>query len=544
MVCAPALPAAAVVAALLLVAAQPGCGEVVHVSPRVKHAAGNGSASSPFTLTGAVRALRGRAAGVTVLLDKGDYFLSEPLVLTVADGGSRGHPVTYRSSSLLREERARLIGGVEVPLEAFRPVLSTATPGLLVAELAPLGIRNASMLGGGGGDGLKAELFLERDGAFAPEQLSMDPNPRPDGKWRWVGLDEVVGGSGAWFLLNDTDRARASRWQAAATTAGSGFDLFGHWGDEGGVSDARVQSIVPVGGTSAANITMSSSPCSSRCAAGFRVTAAMRFVAVGSLQFVDAPGEYWIDRETLRLYYIRRPSCTARLFLSVVPSLASPQASYKHPQALVQLQGTSFLSWIGITTALSTQSLFSASSSEGILLQDSLFQASGASGVSVDGNFSTVSGCIVSHCGATALSISGGNWNKRNPTLFVPAEIEVRNSTFSNWARWQRTPNSAGLSWTGVGHLVSGNVFRDAPEPAVLGNGNVDCVFEHNLITNVNYEQSDMGAFYHGSASGGYNFGWTQPGNVIRSNHWQNIRFQEQGSSVGEKFTTQVRLRS
>jgi hypothetical protein len=87
---------------------------------------------------------------------------------------------------------------------------------------------------------------------------------------------------------------------------------------------------------------------------------------------------------------------------------------------------------------------------------------------------------------------------------------------------------------------VSENVFRDAPEPAVLGNGNVDCVFEHNQIRNVNWEQSDMGAYYHGSASGGYNFAWTQPGNIIRANTWSDIRMQEQRATEGEKFTTQA----
>eukprot|EP01047_Picozoa_sp_COSAG01_P137353 COSAG01_NODE_67861_length_265_cov_3.620482_1_plen_80_part_01 len=80
---------------------------------------------------------------------------------------------------------------------------------------------------------------------------------------------------------------------------------------------------------------------------------------------------------------------------------------------------------------------------------------------------------------------------------------------------------------------MSENVFRDAPEPAVLGNGNVDCVFEHNQIRNVNWEQSDMGAYYHGSASGGYNFAWTQPGNIIRANTWSDIRMQEQRATEG-----------
>jgi hypothetical protein len=97
---------------------------------------------------------------------------------------------------------------------------------------------------------------------------------------------------------------------------------------------------------------------------------------------------------------------------------------------------------------VSTQSLLSASSVTGVQLQDSLFQASGALGVSLDGNFSTISGCEFAHSASTALSVSGGNWCKRNPTLFVSAEVVVRNNTFYDWARWQRTPNSPALSWS------------------------------------------------------------------------------------------------
>ena len=75
-----------------------------------------------------------------------------------------------------------------------------------------------------------------------------------------------------------------------------------------------------------------------------------------------------------------------------------------------------------------------------------------------------------------------------------------------HWARWQRVPQYAALTWTGVGHRVSGNTFRDAPTPAVQSGGNVDCVFEGNLVENVAFEQIDMGAYYHGSSAGGYQF--------------------------------------
>ena len=184
------------------------------------------------------------------------------------------------------------------------------------------------------------------------------------------------------------------------------------------------------------------------------------------------------------------------LYLSVSPSLASPQASTKHPQALVQLQGVRWMSLVNLTFAASTQSLLTATGVEGVVVDRSVFQGAGAGCVTLDGNSSVFRDSLVEHCGGSALVLRGGNWNAFDPaTLFVSANQTVASSEFADWARWERTPNSPGIDWSGVGHRVIGNVLRDAPEPAVVGNGNVDCTLEGNLITNVNYEQSDMGAY-------------------------------------------------
>lgn len=37
------------------------------------------------------------------------------------------------------------------------------------------------------------------------------------------------------------------------------------------------------------------------------------------------------------------------------------------------------------------------------------------------------------------------------------------------------------------------------------------------------FEQEDRGAYYHGSAGGGYEYAWTQPGNIIRGNTFRHL---------------------
>jgi hypothetical protein len=472
-------------------------GRTVYVAPTARKGTGDGSIERPFTLPDAVTALRGKAAGASVLLRGGDYHLASPFVMTATDGGASGRPVTYQS---FPGESARLVGGIEIPAAAFKPAsVSHHTAGLEVAELAPLGITNRTMLGGTQGvSGVKSELFVDTDGEFVPRQLAQDPNPASEGVWRWVGYDDILTGSNNWFVFNDTDGiAERGKWCEVANSS-DGLTLFGHWGDPGGVSDVTVKQIVPIQGADGAaaqsyNISLIGATWGTP-GRGVKVSRGERFVAVDSLQFVDQPGEYWIDREGLQLYYIRLRN-SERLFLSTVPSLATPQASMKHPQALVQLQGISWLAWTNITVAVSTQALFAATAVEGLVITESKFSGGGADCVFLIGNTSTIQHSTVAHCGATALIISGGNWNKWGPSLFVPANLSVLNNLIFDWARWSRTANSAGISWDGVGHHASGNVLRDSPEPAVLGNGNVDCIFEHNLIENVNYEQTDMGAY-------------------------------------------------
>ena len=495
---------------------------------------------SRYTLAAAVRVVRGHAAGVSVVLRGGDYLLPQPLVLTAADSGAAGRPVTYMSAP---EERARLLGAVELPAELFSPVTAREEGSMMVADLRAAGVHNASLLGQPGVDGLKPELYRSDGQSFIPQQLAQDPDPNPDGTWNWAGGDSIASVRGpTWFVVNSS--RDLARWRNAAKSS-HGLHLFGRWGDSEGVQDVVVQSISPIAegsrsGTHAYNISLQPEDWMGRFPPGLK---GQQFVAVDALELVDRPGEYWIDRESLKLFYIP-PSDgigTARLFLSLGPSLASPLASMKHPQALVQLQGTSHLSLVNITIAASTQMLFSASGVQGVVVDGAIMHGGGASCASLDGNTSTIRRSEVAHCGGTALTLRGGNWNRFGPSLFRGANQSVVDNSIFDWARWQRTPNSAGIDWSGVGHLVQGNRLFDAPEPAVGGNGNVDCTFEYNTVTNVNWEQSDMGAYYHGSSAGGYSYGWTQPGNVIRGNTWKKIRFQE--SRPTEKafsFTTQA----
>ena len=409
-------------AAALVVAATAAASErVVYVAPGASEKTGAGSFTRPYTLAAAVRAVRGHADGVSVLLRGGDYVLSQPLVLTAADSGGAGRPVTYMSAP---GERARLLGGIGVPASAFQPISGSHLPAqAVVADLRTLGVRNASMLGGSTGVGQhQAELFMRaRDGSVQPLQLAQDPNPHPNGTWQWAGYSEISAGNKSWFVLADTAReVHLNRWGTAVET---GLRLYGHWGNAyNDMQTRRVQSMVPVTSHSdrgsltdseagvAYNITFETS--------GSVVTPGQRFVAVDALALLDSPGEYWIDRVALKLYlYPPVPlqeldngsSGGTPFVLSLVPPPSSDKPL--EAQGLIELRGASHVRLANLTLAASTRSLLVANASTGLSVEDcSLTGAAGDCSSIQNAANSQLLRTTIAYCGGTGLTLTGGSW--------------------------------------------------------------------------------------------------------------------------------------
>ena len=132
-----------------------------------------------------------------VVLRGGDYFLRKPFTVSSRSDGGR---ILIRSHD---GERARLIGGIEIPASSLVPV--SGGHHLLAAELRPLGVNDSTQLGGGVLS-LKAELFEEDETAttFRPMQLARSPDVLPDGLWRWAGYENVPASAtdGSWFVLS------------------------------------------------------------------------------------------------------------------------------------------------------------------------------------------------------------------------------------------------------------------------------------------------------------------------------------------------------
>ena len=92
-----------------------------------------------------------------------------------------------------------------------------------------------------------------------------------------------------------------------------------------------------------------------------------------------------------------------------------------------------------------------------------------------------IQGSVVKNagCGGAMLDGGDGSW-------LTPSGVVLDGNQFSELNRRKRTDKPA-VGWTGVGHVVRGNVVASSPHAAFKGTGN-DCLFEHNTLRNSAYE--------------------------------------------------------
>ena len=98
---------------------------VVYVAPNGKIDA-DGTKKAPFATIEAARdAVRGidksHLDGITVLVKSGTYSITEPIVFTTEDSGTKDCPITY-----IGEEGATIVGGVALTAKDFSPATGDA----------------------------------------------------------------------------------------------------------------------------------------------------------------------------------------------------------------------------------------------------------------------------------------------------------------------------------------------------------------------------------------------------------------------------------
>jgi len=476
---------------LCMVSAHWSSGEEVtlFVSPKGSDAH-PGTKTQPFkTLEAARDVMRkaDRAEKGVVWLRAGVYERDKPFRLTSEDSGSPSKPVVYRAWP---GEEVRIVGGKRidgwkrVTDEAIlKRLVSKALSNVFWVDLKATGLMDYGQVKGGG-----LELFFNDK----PMTLARWPN---EGFVKITGLVEpgtvnVRGtkGSKTGKFMYEGDRPK--RWAAENDLWVHGY-WFWDWSDqrqevESIDTEKRIISIEP--------------PYHNY---GYRV--GQWFCGMNILAELDAPGEWYLDRQTGILYFW--PPTPIEAGRAVVSML----------DTLVDLSNVSNVSLEGVIFEACRDTAVVLSNCAEMKIAGCVLRNIGGSAVRIGGGKNCrVIACDIYGTGSGGISLRGGERSS-----LTPGGHMAENNHIHHFGRWNRMYTPA-VSLSGVGNRAAHNLIHDAPHMAIGFSGN-DHVIEYNEIRNVCMESNDAGAMYAGRD-------WTMRGTVIRYNYLRDITgFRERG---------------
>ena len=491
-----------VCASLALAAAEP---VTLHISPRGNDAwsgqlvtANAGGTDGPVaTLARArdlIRELKkspgGLADAVTVELQGGVYELSSTLALTAADSGTPDHPITYRAA---KGAEVRIVGGKV--LSGFAPVkdaavlarLDPAARGhVLCTDLKAQGITDFPPMQSASGWG-NSEPGLEVFCGDEPMTLARWPN---------AGYTRIVEAKGATPVdcrgtkgtaegVFTYEGERASRWVGEPELMTNGFWMW-DWADQ----RYRVKSL----DLTTKMIVVDDEK--HRHEFGFRK--GQWFYIYNALSELDAPGEWYLDRQNGLLY-----------FWPPTPGVIG-KTTVSLRRELVTLRDVSHVILQGLILEACQGNALTLTGGESCQVAACVVRNLGGAGITVNGGkHHAVIGCDLYNLGNGGVNLSGGD----RKTL-TPAGHLVENCHVYKFGRWNPIYKPA-ISLHGVGNRAAHNLLNDAPHMAIAFSGN-DQVIEFNEIHSVVYESNDAGVIYTGN-------NWTMRGNQIRFNYIHDI---------------------
>ncbi len=468
-----------------------GAAVEVHVSPAGDDV-NSGTEAAPLRSLDAARdALRAAAAtdeARVVRVHAGQYVLTAGLVLEPEDGGMPDRPVRWEAAG---DGAARLIGGQPIPADAFsvatgKRLDAQAVGNVLMARLDALGV------------GELGEYPVATQDAPRLPELFFDGKRMTLARWPnhgWAEVGEVIESGPAPWRNHASEGLgtigysgdRPSRWGNAP-----GVWLHGYWCFDWRAETIRVREI----DTAKRHMIFEQNHC---YGIGSGNPGPRRYYALNLLEELDAPGEYYIDREAKTLYFW--PPAALDGAEVILSTLRGPA---------IEIRGAAHLVIEGLTVECCVEDGIHVNGGREVRLEGCEVRNVGVIGVQVrDGRNHEVNGCEIHHTGAAGLMIGGGD-----RTTLTPCGHVAQDNHIHHVARRQRT-GAYQAHLRGVGVRLAHNLIHDSPHQAINIMGN-DHIIEFNEIHHTGMETDDCGACYMGRNP-------SERGSIIRYNYWHHI---------------------
>nr|WP_145157367.1 Ig-like domain-containing protein [Paenibacillus terrae] len=485
----------------------------------------NGSKNHPFkTLEkarDAIRKLKAKdglpAGGVTVYLREGRYERSGSFDLNEQDSGEAGKPIKYTAYP---GEKVTLSGSKRIGKSAFTPVTDQAILNRIISPEARQKVLVADLAGQGitdYGEQSRHGYYLANDlSKVPPMELYVNGQGMTLARWPNQGtvqMDEIIDPGPTRKDPNGEVHTRGGTFSYSYDrpqywTQADDIWLDGIFGYSWEWSYNKIASI----DTAAKTITLRYGEMS-----GLLKNWYPDFhFAQNLLEEIDMPGEYYIDRQAGKLYFLPNAEFTAanptiEVTMLKTPMINALNASHIDFSELVMEDGRDSAAVImgGSHVRILNSEIRNFTNSGVLVNTQSRFYYNDFQGV--PGTDHAIVSTHIHHIGGTAVTLTGGD-----KTTLQPGNNAVENSHIHDFAYYHKAYNP-GVLLSGVGNRMANNELHDAPHPGVLIFGN-DHVVEYNNIYDVCRTFSDLGAIY-------MNAGETpqQRGTVIRRNYFHNI---------------------
>ncbi len=219
---------------------------------------------------------------------------------------------------------------------------------------------------------------------------------------------------------------------------------------------------------------------------------------------IDLPGEYYIDRETMKLYFyppgtMAEGGKKSELMLSILD------------RPVVEFAGASNIVFRGLNIAGGRSDGVVISESRGVLLADLMVHSVAGGGVVIHDSFdSGLEHCEISHVGGRGVLLGGGDW----PTL-TPGGNFVDRCVIHDFA-YRDKAYHPGVEFgaRSVGNRATGNQIYNGPHGGIDFRGN-DHLIQGNQLHSLCREFLDFGAIYANAGGNPMDRGTKIIGNYI-----------------------------